>query len=98
MRTALALRGKRSRTATSFRVINSESDLLSGLVCDKYEDVLVLQTSALGMDQRKGEITSSLQKLFEPRAIVERNDMASRKFEGLGESNSILMGALDGDV
>src|SRR5436853_2472754 len=72
--------------------------MVSGMVCDKYEEVLVLQTSALGMDQRKAEITSGLQKLFQPRAIVERNDMASRKFEGLAESNSVLMGTLDGEV
>lgn len=93
IQSALQLRKRHMPEATSFRVINSESDLLSGLVCDKYEEVLVLQTSALGMDQRKAQITSSLQKLFQPRAILERNDMASRKFEGLAESNSVLTGA-----
>src|SRR5882762_2742624 len=66
---ALALRQKHLPQASSFRAINSESDFLSGLICDKYEDVLVLQTSALGMDLRKAEITSALQKVLEPRAI-----------------------------
>src|SRR5690348_5808137 len=80
---ALAVRKRHLPEATSFRVVNAESDLLSGLIVDKYEDVLVLQTSALGMDQRKGMIVSVLQKLFAPRAIVERNEVASRKFEGL---------------
>src|SRR3989440_5464330 len=64
IRAALALRQKHLPEASSFRVINSESDFLSGLICDKYEDVLVLQTSALGMDQRKGEITAALQKIL----------------------------------
>ena len=50
IRSALALRQKHLPEASSFRVVNSESDFLSGLICDKYEDVLVLQTSALGMD------------------------------------------------
>jgi 23S rRNA (cytosine1962-C5)-methyltransferase len=56
---------------------------LSGLIVDKYEDVLVVQISALGMDQRKAMIVAALQKIFSPRAIVERSDIGSRKFEGL---------------
>src|ERR1041385_2562212 len=53
IRAALAVRRRHLPGATSFRVVNAESDFLSGLIVDKYEDVLVLQTSALGMDQRK---------------------------------------------
>ncbi|MCI0366711.1 MAG: class I SAM-dependent rRNA methyltransferase [Phycisphaerales bacterium] len=95
---ALEVRRRHMPDATSFRVVNSESDLLSGLVIDKYEDVLVMQTSALGMDQRKVEIAEVLQKLLTPRAIVERNDMASRKFEGLEDAHGVLAGSLDGPV
>ena len=53
IRAALAVRQKHLPGATSFRVVNAESDFLSGLIVDKYEDVLVVQISALGMDQRK---------------------------------------------
>jgi len=60
--------------ATSFRVVNAESDFLSGLIVDRYEDVLVVQISALGMDQRKNLIVAALQKIFSPRAILERSD------------------------
>jgi 23S rRNA (cytosine1962-C5)-methyltransferase len=84
--------------ATSFRVVNAESDQLSGLIVDKYEDVLVLQTSALGMDQRKETIVSVLQRLFSPRAILERNELASRKFEGLADANGTLFGRQDGPM
>jgi len=55
IRAALVLRKKHVPDATSFRIVNSESDFLSGLIVDKYEDVLVLQISALGMDQRKNK-------------------------------------------
>lgn len=89
---ALALRRRRLPEATSFRVVNAESDFLSGLIVDKYEDVLVVQTSSLGMDKRKHLIVKVLADLFRPTAIVERNDMASRKFEGLHESNEVLHG------
>ncbi len=98
IRAALAIRRKHLPEATSFRVVNAESDFLSGLIVDKYEDVLVMQISALGMDQRKAMIASALQKIFAPRAIVERSDVASRKFEGLAEANGVLAGELTGPV
>ena len=98
IRAALAIRQKHLPNATSFRVVNAESDFLSGLIVDKYEDVLVVQTSSLGMDQRKKTIVSVLQSLFSPRAIVERNELSSRKFEGLPDANGILAGELSGPV
>src|SRR6202142_2986163 len=91
IRAALAVRQRHLPEATSFRVVNAESDFLSGLIVDKYEDVLVVQISSLGMDQRKIQIVAALQKIFSPRAIHERSDVASRKFEGLAESNGVLL-------
>jgi 23S rRNA (cytosine1962-C5)-methyltransferase len=92
IRAALAVRQKHLPGATSFRVVNAESDFLSGLIVDKYEDVLVVQISALGMDRRKDLIVAALQKIFSPRSILERSDVASRKFEGLAEANGSLAG------
>lgn len=94
---ALQVRKRHQAEATSFRVVNAESDFLSGLIVDKYEDVLVVQTSSLGMDQRKKDIVTALKKLLSPKAIVERNDIASRKFEGLSDSSEILHGTLPFD-
>ena len=96
IRAALAVRRRHLPDATSFRVVNAESDFLSGLIVDKYEDVLVVQITSLGMDQRKAQIVAALQKIFSPRAIVERSDAASRKFEGLEIANGILSGEFDG--
>ena len=98
IRVALAVRQKHLPNATSFRMVNAESDFLSGLIVDKYEDVLVVQISALGMDQRKAMIVAALQKIFSPRAILERSDVSSRKFEGLLEANGVLFGELTGPV
>jgi 23S rRNA (cytosine1962-C5)-methyltransferase len=95
---ALAVRLKHLPGASSFRVVNAESDFLSGLIVDKYEDVLVIQISSLGMDQRKAMILGALQTLFSPRAIVERSDVASRKFEGLSESHGVCAGEHSGPV
>jgi 23S rRNA (cytosine1962-C5)-methyltransferase len=95
---ALAVRQRFLPKATSFRVVNAESDFLTGLIIDKYEDVIVIQISALGMEKRKDKIVAAVQKLFSPRAILERSDVASRKFEGLAEANGIIAGQLDGPV
>jgi 23S rRNA (cytosine1962-C5)-methyltransferase len=98
IRAALAVRRRHLPQASSFRVVNSESDLLSGLIVDKYEDVLVVQTSALGMDRRKSDIVAALQSIFAPRAIVERNEVASRKFEGLPDASGVVAGSLEGEI
>lgn len=98
IRAALALRQKHMPSATSFRVVNAESDFLSGLIVDKYEDVLSLQISSLGMDRCKPAIVKALKSLFKPLAIIERSDMPSRKFEGLATNNEILEGELNGPV
>ena len=95
IRAALALRRKHLPEATSFRVVNAESDFLSGLIVDKYEDVLVVQISSLGMEERKSLVIEALQKIFSPRAIVERNDIGSRKFEGLPEIKGVVAGELN---
>ena len=98
IRTALTVRQRHLPQANSFRVVNAESDFLSGLIVDKYEDVLVLQISSLGMEQRKPMITGALEQIFSPRAILERSEVASRKFEGLADANGVVSGALDGPL
>ncbi len=98
IRAALAVRKKHLPNATSYRLVNAESDFLSGLVVDKYEDVLAIQISALGMEKRKHLIVAALQEIMSPRAIVERSDVASRKFEGLEEANGPVSGEVGGPV
>lgn len=98
IRQALEVRKRHMPEATSFRIVNAESDFLSGLIVDKYEDVLVVQISAFGMEQRKNQIINVLQKMFAPRAILERSDIASRKFEGLAPVEGVLTGELTGPV
>jgi 23S rRNA (cytosine1962-C5)-methyltransferase len=92
IRAALDIRKRYLPNATSFRVVNAEGDFLSGLIVDKYEDVLVVQISSLGMDKCKEMIVAAMQKIFSPRAILERSDVASRKFEGLGDASGVLAG------
>ncbi|HZK55581.1 MAG TPA: class I SAM-dependent rRNA methyltransferase [Desulfosporosinus sp.] len=70
---------------TSCRVVHGEADFLPGLIIDKYEDLLVVQILALGMEVRRPWIFSALKKIFQPRGIFERSDVPVRKLEGLEE-------------
>ncbi|MCC6840772.1 MAG: class I SAM-dependent rRNA methyltransferase [Flavobacteriales bacterium] len=67
----------------SCRVVFGEADGLPALVVDKFNEVLVLQTLALGMDRFKAEIVQALHEVLQPSGIYERNDVPVRAKEGL---------------
>ncbi|MDE5729066.1 MAG: class I SAM-dependent rRNA methyltransferase [Clostridia bacterium] len=75
-----------------YRVVFAESDNLPALIIDKYGDYLSVQFLALGVDLRKKIIVDSLVKLFNPKGIFERSDVAVRKKEGLEEVKGVLFG------
>jgi 23S rRNA (cytosine1962-C5)-methyltransferase len=74
------------------RIVWSESDGLPGVILDQYGDYLVLQTLTLAMDLRKKLIVEAIVDLFGSRTIMERNDSAVRKAEGLELRTGLLEG------
>jgi 23S rRNA (cytosine1962-C5)-methyltransferase len=74
------------------RIIWSESDGLPGVIVDRYGDHLVLQTLTLAMDQRKELIVRALTKVLGCPNIIERNDAAVRRAEGLELTTGTLAG------
>ena len=80
----------------SFRVVSSEGDFLPGLTVDKYNKILSVQFSTLGMEVWKSEIVEILKKIFLPKAIVERSDIEVREKEGLKSFKGILYGEIEG--
>jgi 23S rRNA (cytosine1962-C5)-methyltransferase len=82
----------------SFRAVFSEGDGLPGLIVDKYADTLVLQSSTAGIDRLLDLIIPALQEEYSPRAIVLRNDMASREHEGLEQNRSVVFGSVEAPV
>ena len=76
------------------RIVWSESDGLPGVVIDRYEDYFVLQTLTLAMDLRKNLIVKAIVDLFGDTTIIERNDSAVRKAEGL----ELITGVLEGSA
>ncbi|HKL80528.1 MAG TPA: class I SAM-dependent rRNA methyltransferase [Mobilitalea sp.] len=72
----------------SCRIIFGEADFLPGLVIDKFADVLVVQSLALGIDKLKEEILQILTSVLEEdgitiRGIYERSDAKVRVNEGM---------------
>lgn len=73
---------------SSCRVIFGEADFLPGLVVDKFADVLVVESLALGIDRFKGMIVGILKELMEEdgihiRGVYERSDAKVREQEGM---------------
>ncbi len=73
---------------SSCRVIFGEADFLPGLVVDKFEDVLVVQSLALGIDRYKVQIVDACKKVMAEdgitiRGVYERSDAKVRLNEGM---------------
>jgi 23S rRNA (cytosine1962-C5)-methyltransferase len=62
------------------------------MIIDRYGDDFVLQTLTLGMDSRKDLIMNAIVDLFGDVTIVERNDVAVRRAEGLELRSGVLRG------
>ena len=80
------------------RVVFGEADNLPALIIDKYADVLVIQCLSLGIHQRKKTIVEALVRLFAPRGIFERSDVAVRSKEGLPLEKGVLYGEIPDEV
>ena len=82
------------------RLIFGEADFLPGLVVDKFSDVLVVESLALGIDWLKMEILAEcrrqLAELGMPvRGVYERSDAKVRRKEGMEPSDGFLGEAFD---
>jgi 23S rRNA (cytosine1962-C5)-methyltransferase len=80
----------------TYRVVFGESDGLPGLVIDKYDDVLALQVSTLGMHARLDDIVAALPEAgLKPRAIALRADTPMAALEGFEGESKLLAGELE---
>jgi 23S rRNA (cytosine1962-C5)-methyltransferase len=72
------------------RLVFGEADGLPQLIIDKFNDYFVIQTLALGIDNWKPAIVNSLNTIFSPKGIYERNDVPVRELEGLAQQKGFL--------
>lgn len=91
------LRRRVVRDTTAYRLVYGESDLLPSLIIDRYNDCLVIQTLSQGMDALKQMWIELLVELYEPLAIVERNEARVRDLEGLPRASGVVYGTDPGE-
>ncbi len=94
---------KKTVDTSSCRLIFGEADFLPGLVVDKFSDVLVVQSLALGIDQMKDTILRLLVAALEKdgisiRGIYERSDAKVRLQEGMERTKGFLSEPFDTKV
>lgn len=85
------------------RIIFGEADWLPGLTVDKYDDVLVVECLALGMEPLKVILVNALKEIlskdgFKIRGVYERSDAPVRKKEGLAPYKGFIGDEFDTNV
>lgn len=88
---------------SSCRVIFGEADFLPGIVIDKYEDVLVVESLALGIDRFKETIVRLLKECMAEdgihiRGVYERSDAKEREKEGLAKVKGFIGEPFDTNI
>lgn len=86
---------KETIDTSSCRVIFGEADFLPGIVVDKFSDVLVVESLALGIDKWKLTIVEALKKVMAEdgiaiRGVYERSDAKVRLQEGMERSKGFI--------
>ena len=94
---------KKTVDTGSCRVIFGEADFLPGLVIDKFSDVLVVESLALGIDRYKEKIVTILKKVLQKdgiviRGVYERSDAKVRKQEGMERFKGFIGEPFDTEV
>lgn len=81
-----------------YRLIHSEADFLPGLVVDRFDNVLSCQISTAGMEKLTPTILIVLEKIFPNCTVVFRNDIESRKYEGLELYSKAVKGEIADEI
>ena len=92
LRQAIDRRSLFSIPSDAYRLIFSESDLLPGLIVDRYGPYLVIQFLTLGMEVLRDQVVALLVELLSPQGIYARNDLHVRELEGLPQEKGLLWG------
>lgn len=75
-----------------YRLVFGDSDLLPGLVVDRFGDILVVQLASATMERHKDEVIAALTQVIKPSGILFKNDSAARDAEGLERYVSTVFG------
>ena len=88
---------------SSCRIVFGEADFLPGLVIDKFSDVLVVESLALGIDRYKEQLVDLLKEILAAdgitiRGVYERSDAKERLKEGMERVKGFMGPEFDTNV
>ncbi|HOP51000.1 MAG TPA: class I SAM-dependent rRNA methyltransferase [Ignavibacteriales bacterium] len=89
---AFLLRKKYLKNRNSYRLTFSESDLLPGLIIDKYNYTFVMQINSFGMEKNISPIINYLITELKAKNIFTKNESYFRKLEGLDDNDKVYLG------
>lgn len=94
---------KTTTDTSSCRIIFGEADFLPGIVIDKFEDILVVESLALGIDRFKTAILDQLKSILaedgiQIRGVYERSDAKVRLQEGMERFKGFIGNPFDTKV
>jgi 23S rRNA (cytosine1962-C5)-methyltransferase len=96
---AIARRATLHADTDAMRLVHAESDLLPGVIVDRYADVAVLQILTAGMESRRDQLANILLEAAPVKSVYERSDADVRALEGLPVRNEHVAGApLAGEI
>ncbi len=81
-----------------YRLIYGDSDLLPGLVVDRFGDYLVVQIANAGMEKVKTDIVDALVSVIQPKGILLNNEHSARDLEQLPHYTEIAYGTVEDSV
>ena len=81
-----------------YRLVFGDSDMLSGVVIDRFDDILVVQLNNAGIEGYLEPLTAALVGLLAPRGILLRRDSRSRREQGISAGAEVLYGTVPGEV
>ncbi len=90
---ALALR-ELTFSEPYYRLVYGDSDLLPGLVVDRFGDYLVVQIAGAGMELVRNDIIDALVQVLKPEGVLLSNDHSARALENLPEYTQVVYGSV----
>lgn len=94
---ANSLRKKNENCGDVYRMVNSESDFMPGLIIDRFENKFSIQIFSAGMNEYLNTIVEILKENFKASLIVEKNNNDLRVLEGLEKTEGILFDNTDSE-
>ncbi|MDB4873555.1 MAG: S-adenosylmethionine-dependent methyltransferase [Gemmatimonadetes bacterium] len=95
---AIERRQPLATVATAYRLIHGEGDACPSLICDRYDQWLVVQLMSAGLEAFRDPIVDALQEIVQPLGILARNDVGLRAKEQLPVGVELLRGEVPQEI